>query len=163
MSAAAGKRKVAAPFIVDVSASLLRRNTELSKAARVLYSTMRSLADGKTGAVRIKNRWLKARAIDAEGEMCRCVRLRAMRELVATQGLVTMERERIERVIGCRKRVVLGACHYFVHRQPVPSASRKKQPFLLKSLSSTVEEIDPQFISQHPGGPAIGRVGSILK
>jgi len=52
---------------------------------------------------------------------------------------------------------VLGTCHYFVHRQPVPSANRKKQPFLLKSFSSTVEEIDPQFISQHPGGPCRGR------
>jgi hypothetical protein len=150
VSVAAGTRKVSAPFVVDLSALLLKRNIGLSKVARVLYSTMRSLADGKTGALKIKDRWLKARAIDAAAEMCRCVRLPAMRELVAL-GLVTMERERIERVIAGRKRVVLGVCHYFVHRQAVAPANRKTKPFFLKSISSTVEEIDRQDLSQHPG------------
>jgi hypothetical protein len=139
------------PFIVDVPATLLKRNTELSKAARVLYSTMRSLADGKTGALKIRNRWLKAKAIDAAAEMCRDVRLRAMRELVAL-GLASMERERVERVIKGRKRVVFGITRYFVHRQPAARKKTESKPFLLKSISSTVEKIDSQVFSNPPVG-----------
>lgn len=152
-------RSATRAFIVDVPANLLKRNTEVSKDARDLYSTMRSLADGKTGALRIKRRWLKAKAIDAAAEMCRDVRMRAMRELVAL-GFVTMERERVERVIGGRRRVVMGAVHYIVYRQPVTSKSAKKQPFLLKSISSTVEEIDSQFLSETPSGTVSG--GSVV-
>jgi hypothetical protein len=149
-SVATCRKRGAKAFIVDVPATLLKRNTEATKAARALYSSMRAICEGKTGALRIRGRWLKAKAIDAAAEMCRDVRMRAMRELVAL-GLVTTERERVERVIGGRRRVVLGVVHYFVHRQPVTEKS-KKAPFLLKSIPSTVEEIDSQVFSNPPVG-----------
>lgn len=143
------------PFIVDVDASLLKRNIELTKQARHLYTTMRAISCGRTGALKIRDRWLKATAIDAAAEMCRDVRLRAMRELIAL-GLVTMEHKRVERVIGGRKRVVFDAVHYFVHRQPVAAKNAKKQPFLLESIFSTVEKIDSQISSETPYGPGRG-------
>jgi hypothetical protein len=149
--AATCRRQSTKPFIVDVPATLLKRNTELSKAARVLYSTMRSLADGKTGALKIKDRWLKAKAIDAAAEMCRDVRLCAMRELVAL-GLASMERERVERVIKGRKRAVFGIAHYFVYRQPATRKKPRTKPFLLESISSTVEKIDSQVFPNPPTG-----------
>jgi hypothetical protein len=71
------------------------------------------------------------------------------RELAAL-GLVTVERERVERVIKGRKRVVWGAVHYFVHRQPVTPKNAKNRPILLKSFSSTVEQIDSQSLSNPP-------------
>jgi hypothetical protein len=141
------------PFVVDISASLLKKNSQLglSKQARVLYSTMRALADGKTGALKIKDRWLKAKAIDAAAVMCRDVRMVAMRELQAL-GLVTIDRERVMRVIKGRKRKVFGIARYFVHRQPINEKNLINKPFLLKSVSSTVEEIDSQVLSNPPFG-----------
>jgi hypothetical protein len=44
--------------------------------------------------LKIKGRCLKAKAIDAAADMCRDVRMVAMRDLMAL-GLVTMERERV--------------------------------------------------------------------
>ena len=73
------------PFIVDAPAPMLRRSNELklSKHARHLYMTMRALANGKTGELRIRDRWLRAEYIGREADMCRNVRLQAMRDLVA--------------------------------------------------------------------------------
>ena len=157
------------PFIVDTSAAMLRRNPELSRNSRILYGTMRALADGKTGHLKIpgrkwgqsEDRWLKAAAFDRAAEMCRCVRLKAMRELVA-YGLVTIERERIERFLGGRRRVVLGPCHYTVHRQAVFPKTAKKPKILQESIFSTVEEIDSQYLSKPPGGSA-GLVSPALR
>ncbi len=136
-------------FIVDAPATMLKRNPELSRNARSLYGTMRALADGKTGHLKIKGQWLRASVFDRTAEMCRCVRLRAMRELVA-YGLVSVERERVERFIGGRRRVVLGRCRYTVHRQAVAPKTIKKPRILQESIPSTVEEIDPQYLSTPP-------------
>lgn len=144
------------PFIVDAPAPMLRRSNELklSKHARHLYMTMRALANGKTGELRIRDHWLRADYIDREAEMCRNVRLPAMRELIAA-GFVSVERERVLRLINGRKRFVMGRCHYFVHRNPVNVKASKKPQILLKSLSRTVQERDPQYVSNPPGSTAL--------
>jgi len=77
------------------------------------------LADGKTGDLRIGGRWLKATVFDKGAEMCRAVRMAAMRELIA-EGLVTMNRPRIWRKIGDRTRTVLGKRQYKVFKTPKP-------------------------------------------
>lgn len=140
---------VKGPFIVSLPAPLLKRHPELTKSARSLYQTMMALADGKTGDLRIGARWMKATTIDRAAEMCRDVRLKAMHELQEL-GLVTAERQRIERVIGGRKRVVLGCVHYKVHPHTQSSKSPISTVDLLQSISSTVEEIDSQSVSNPP-------------
>ena len=128
------------PFVVDAPATMLQRNAKLSRNARILYTTMRALANGQTGDLKISGRWLKATAFDHAAEMCRDVRLRCMRELIAL-GFVTVRRERVERIIDGRRRVVMGRARYTVHKNPC---------VLLKSISSTVEEIDSQVFPNPP-------------
>lgn len=110
------------PFIVDMDASILR---ELGKHARALYNALRYMADGKTGELRFRERWYKAKEFDREAKMCERVRLAAMRELVAA-GLVTYSRQRVWRMIDGRLRAVAGRVQYVVHRQPVPLKNRQK-------------------------------------
>ena len=74
-------------FIADVEASLLKKNSRISKHARRLYLTLRGLADGKNGELRIGGRWLRATVFDKAAEMCRDVRMEAMRELIAEGSL----------------------------------------------------------------------------
>jgi len=132
---------------------MLKKHPDLSKNARHLYLAMRALSDGKTGELQIKGRWLKATVIDRRAEMCRDVRMRAMRELIAA-GHVTMERARVCRPIDGRMRSFLGEAHYTVHRDPVPKNRQKAKDSskvgLLKSISSTVVEIDSQFLPETP-------------
>jgi hypothetical protein len=142
-------------FVVDLPAKMLRRNQHLSKNARRLYGAMRALADGRTGELRIGDRWLHAEAIDAAAEMCRDIRMRCMRELVAA-GLVSFERERVHRKVRGRFREVLGRSRYVVHRSPM-ELSREgfvpvqgKARVLLQSISSNVEEIGSQVFSETP-------------
>jgi hypothetical protein len=163
------------PFVVAAPAPMLKRNPTLSKNARNLYMTMWTLADGKTGELRINGRWLQSVVIDRAAEMCRDIRMKCMRELIAL-GLVSFDRERVERFVKGRKRVVLGRTRYCVHRRaqiqhyqqnvtpnreldgsekpndfggPVPKII-KTPNVLLKSISSTVEEIDSQILSVTP-------------
>ena len=167
--------KTKKPFIVDVPASMLKRNPnlQLNKAARNLYTTMRALANGKTGELKINGRWVKATVIDKAAEMCRDLRMRAMRDLVAL-GLVTMERERVKRVIKGRIRVVRSFTKYVVFRSPTTNESAakrkqngntdaKNQPILLQSISSTVVEIDSQFFSETPRGGSPDFSGSAFQ
>jgi hypothetical protein len=141
------------PFVVDARATMLKKHPQLSKHARNLYMTLRALADGKTGELRINGRWLKATVFDRAAEMCRDIRMRSMRELIAL-GLVTLERPRVWRMIGGRMRAVLAEAHYTVHREPVLKNHQKAEGSskvdLLKSISSTVEEIDSQYVSKPP-------------
>jgi hypothetical protein len=74
-------------FIVDVPASLLKRNANLSKNARRLYLTMRGLANGKTGELAIRGCPLDWRYISRQAEMGRDAWQRGVRELIAA-GLV---------------------------------------------------------------------------
>jgi hypothetical protein len=138
--------------------------------------TMRALADYKTGELRINGRWIRAAAIESAAEFCRDIRLRGMRELVAI-GLVTYDFERVVRFIGGRRRVVRGRTRYVVHKEaitPNSGSSTAQNPnvlggsvreiiekprILLKSISSTVEEIDSQDLSEAPTGGDAGRIG----
>lgn len=158
------------PFIVDAPAPMLKRNDQLSKNARNLYMTMGALADGRNGELKINGRWIPAKAIDSAAEMCRDVRMRCMREL-RDAGLVTFDRERVPRIIGGRKRVVAGRSRYVVHKTLVKAKptdsfnentrvsgymlqkSSVKPRILLKSISSTVQKIDPQGFSNPPYEP----------
>ena len=150
-------------FIVDAPAKMLRRNEHLSKNARRLYLSMRALANGKTGELKVNGRWLRAKAFDAAAEMCRDVRLTAMRELVAA-GLVTYDFEMAVRFIGGRRRAVRSRARYTVHRTAqkpnVLGGSRpqivEKPCILLKSIFSTVEKIDSQVFSEAPTGGGSG-------
>jgi hypothetical protein len=148
------------PFVVDAPAPMLKKHAQLTKHARTLYMTLRALADGVTGELRINGRWLKATVFDRAAEMCRDIRMRSMRELIAL-GLVTLERRRVWRVLGGRMRSVLGEARYTVHREPVPKnhqkANKSSKVDLLKSIPSTVEEIDSQYLSNPPLG-----AGSVL-
>jgi hypothetical protein len=150
-------------FVVDVSAKMLRRNDQLSKNARHLYVTLRALADGKTGELKINGRWLRAKAFDAAAEICRDLRLAAMRELIDA-GLVTRDFEMAVRFIGGRRRAVRSRSQYTVYRtaqKPNDSGGAdpqivEKPCILLKSISSTVEEIDSQVFPEAPTGGGSG-------
>jgi hypothetical protein len=134
------------PFICDVPAKMLKRSTQLSRAARTLYVTMRALANGTTGELAIRGNPLDWRFISKQAEIGRFTWLKAVKELVAA-GYVTVERERLYNYKGGRKRTVLGRAHYFVHRQP---RTIKKPLFVLKSDSCTVHQPDPQISSETP-------------
>jgi hypothetical protein len=141
------------PFIVDAPATMLKRNAGISRNARNLYGTLRALADGKTGELRIGGRWLKATAFDRAAEMGRNTRLPAMRELVAA-GLVTAKRTRVWQKMDGRMRAVAGPTEYTVHREPAPKIHQKtrhsSKVHLQKSIFSTVQEMDPQVLSNPP-------------
>ena len=152
------------PFVVDCPAPMLKKNAQLSKHARTLYMTLRALADGITGELRINGHWLKATVFDRAAEMCRDIRMAAMRELIAL-GLVTVKRPRVWRVLGGRMRSVLAEAQYTVHREPVlknlqkPKDSSKVD--LQQSISSTVEEIDSQYVPVTPKPYAAGGVSGL--
>ncbi len=152
------------PFIVDTSATMLKKNELLSRNARQLYLTMRALADGKTGELRIGGRWLKATVFDRAAEMCKNTRLPAMRELIAS-GFVTLDRPRIWRTIGGRMRAVAGRPEYTVHRKPVPKNHRKanhsSKVHLQESISSTVQEMNSQVLPNPPFSPGVVVSGGI--
>lgn len=148
------------PFIVDIDSSVVR---ELSRHADHLYHALRRLADGKSGELRIGGRWLKATRFDKEAKMCRDTRLPAMREL-RDKGLVTVERPRVHRTIDGRVRAVAGGVHYTVHRQPVDlrdhhKAKDSSKVDLQKSVSTTIVNTDPQFLSNPPSTAGAGSVG----
>lgn len=143
-----GLPKAKAPFIVDMPAKMLKRNSGISKAARNLYSTMRALANGRTGELAIRGTPLDWQYIRRQAEICRNLWLRALKELTGA-GLVSCTRERVEIFKDGRKRVVLGRARYFVEKRPKPV---KKPRILLKSLSCTVQERDPQISSETPRG-----------
>lgn len=164
------------PFIVDAPAPMLKRNEQLSKNARRLYLTMRALANGQTGELKINGKWLRAATIDSAAEMCRDVRMESMRELIAL-GLVTAYRERVLRFVGGRLRSVLGKVHYIVYREAItpeqsdasvtnhaisgdaPRKITENPNILQQSISSTVEEIDSQDLSNPPTTVGLGSVG----
>jgi len=66
-----------------------------------------------------------------------------------------MERERVTRIIGGRKRVVLGSVRYLVQRSPVAREIAKTRPFLLQSFSSTVEKIAHNTYQKHLSAPML--------
>jgi hypothetical protein len=134
------------PFICDISAGLLKQSTELSRGARMLYITMRALANGKTGELAIRGNPLDWKFIAQRAEICRDLWQRFSRELRAS-GYVTCVRERVEQYRDGRKRIVLGRARYFVHRQP---KTVKKPSILLMPDSSTVEESGTQISSKTP-------------
>jgi hypothetical protein len=149
-----------APFVVDARAAMLKKHPALSKHARNLYMTMRALADGKTGELRWKNgQWIKATVFDRQAEMCRVVRLPAMRELIDA-GLVSLNRPRIWRIIGGRRRAVMGESQYTVFRDPKPENDRKSNDSskvcLQESVSRTVQETDRQIFPEAPSGTSMG-------
>jgi len=148
-------------FIVDMDASVLRK---LGKHARALYNAFRYMADGKSGELRFRELWYKAKEFDREAKMCERVRLAAMREHVAA-GLVTVTRPRVCRIIGGRLRAVAGSVHYVVHRQPVPLKSRQKtrdssKLRLQNCIPGSLLEMQSQIVSNPPpyatgGGSAL--------
>lgn len=154
----------AKPFIVDMNASLFKEHPQLSRNAQHLYMIMRFLADGKTGELRHKDRtWMKATYIQKKAGMCRDVRLSAMRVLIRV-GLVTMNRLRLRRTIGDRIRVFLGRAEYRVYKAPTPQTDQKPNDSskvgVLRSISSTVEEIDSQYFPETPIGASGSGLGS---
>jgi hypothetical protein len=134
------------PFVCDVPAKMLRRSKVLSKGARLLYGTMRGLANGRTGELAIRGNLLDWKFIAREAEIGRDQWQRLIRELLAS-GYVTRERERVEHFKSGRRRLVLGRARYFVHKQP---KSLKKPSILLVPYSPTVEESGTQVFSETP-------------
>jgi hypothetical protein len=120
-----GKKKRKPFFVREIDASLLGRNSGLSKNARHLHLILRKLADAKTGEVRIGVHWYSPREIEREAEMHRNTRNKAMRELIAA-GLARRERPRHaitadERLTGKpRKHVVWAEAQYYVSPIPRP-------------------------------------------
>ena len=145
------KAKHRKSFVVDMDGALMRRHAQLTCGARSLYSTLRALADAKTGRLAVNGRPLDWKFICREAEISRCTWLKRFKELV-TAELAGSERPRVLRVIKGRKRVVLGRACYFVRRQAIAPEIAENQPNLLKSTSSTVEEVDPQISSNHQSG-----------
>lgn len=133
------------PFICDIPARLLTRNTELSRGARMLYVAMRGLANGKTGELAIRGNPLDGKFIARKAEIGRDLWQQLLKELLAA-GYVTRQRERVAHYKGGRKRIVLGRARYFVYKQP---KTIKKPIILLMPDSSTVEESGTQIIQKH--------------
>jgi hypothetical protein len=113
------------PYIVrEIDSRMLRKNPNLSKGARMLWLTMLSMADAKTGELRHREHWYCGKEIDRRAEISDRTRQQQIKELVRV-GLVRMERERTEgmltdRLTG-RKRWrsgVLGEVHYTVFKSP---------------------------------------------
>ena len=129
---------------------MLRRNIKLSKGARNLYTAMLSLADAKTGELRRHNHWFDGRYIDREAEICHVLRKRFMRELTLA-GLVRMERIRVVRVIGRRKREVLGPTHYTVFRSStVNSVNRSRNLLANQSVTHHTVSCSERFFRPGP-------------
>jgi hypothetical protein len=159
--AATCSKETAKSFIVDVPASLLKRNAKLSRDARRLYLTMRGLANGKTGELAIRRCPLDWRYISRQAEMGRDAWQRAVRELIAA-GFVVRKRERVTIYRGGRRRVVLGRALYFVHRQAraaKPAKTEKDSRILLIPGFSTVEESGTQISSETPRSERLGSDG----
>jgi hypothetical protein len=153
------KTKHRKSFIVDIDGALMQRHAQLSRGARALYSTLRALADGKTGKLAVNDRPLDWHYICRQAEISRCTWLKRFKELVVA-GLAGSERRRVLRVIKGRKRVVLGRACYFVRRQAIAPEITENQPNLLKSTFSTVEEVDPQINQNHQQGCVARSVSS---
>jgi hypothetical protein len=153
------------PFIVDITASLLKRNVALTKGARGLYATMRALADGHTGELSINGHPLDQAYICREAEIGRYSWLKYIPEL-RDAGLVWVHRERVLVVKGGRRREVFGRAHYFVRRQADAGKTVEKPSILLKSDSRTVRESDSQISQLHletsPRGVGVGSGSEFL-
>ncbi len=147
------------PFICDVPATMLKRSAKLSRGARLLYLTMRSLANGKTGELAIRGNPLDWRYISKQAEMCRNVWQRCLKELILA-GHVTRDHEIVEHYKDGRKRMVWGRARYFAHRQP---KTIEVPTILPMPLSCTVEGKGTQISSESPycpdhnRSPMIGR------
>jgi hypothetical protein len=122
-----GKR----PFIVrEISAEMLRKHPHLSKGARMLWLTMKSMADHRTGELRHRSHWYTGKEIDMRAEISMRRRKDLMKELVDA-GFVHWERERLTRYVKDRltghqrMRSVLGRTRYSIvkhpHKQSIPS------------------------------------------
>jgi hypothetical protein len=112
------------PFIVrEIDARMLRKHPEVSKNARMLWVTMLSMADAKTGGLRHRDHWYSGEEIDSRAEISRFKRKPLMQELVLA-GYVHWERERIRRVLKdrltgrLRMRCVSGRTKYFISKSP---------------------------------------------
>jgi len=147
-------KETAKLFMVDIPASLLKRNAKLSRDARRLYLTMRGLANGKTGELAIRGCPLDWRYISRQAEMGRDAWQRAVKELIVA-GLVVRKRDRVTTYRDDRRRVVLGRARYFVHREARAgqrAKSAKNSRILLVPGFSTVEESGTQISSNTPIG-----------
>ena len=113
------------PFIVrEIDARMLRKHPEVSKGARMLWLTMLSMANAKTGELRHREHWYCGKEIDRRAEISDRTRQQQMKELVRF-GLVRMEQERREGVLtdrlsGCKRwrKGVFGETHYTVFKSP---------------------------------------------
>ena len=112
------------PFIVrEIDSRMLRKNPDLSKGARMLWGTMLSMADAKTGELRHRDHWYSGIEIDMRAELSHVTRKLLMQEL-ALAGYVHWERDRIKRVLKdrltghLRMRCVSGRTKYFVSKSP---------------------------------------------
>jgi hypothetical protein len=132
-------------FVCDIDAPMLKKHPAVSKAARNLWSTMRALADGKTGELTIKKNPLNWKAICRQAEIGRDTWQRLLKELLA-HGLVTRTREIVEHYKGGRRRMVWGRARYFVHKRP---KSIKSSMFLPMPDSPAAEESGTQIIQKH--------------
>jgi hypothetical protein len=143
-------------FVVDMPARTLKKMPGLSKNARRLYGAMRALANGRTGELAIRSNPLDWRYIARQAEMGRDVWQHSLNELMAV-GLASRERETVTIYKSGRRRVVWGACHYFVYRQPKTT----KKPYILPMPdSSAAEESGTQVFSETPTSARLGSAGS---
>jgi hypothetical protein len=110
-------------IVREISADMLRKHPQLSKEARMLWLTMKSMADHRTGELRHRQHWFAGREIDARAEISTRKRKDLMKELVKA-GLTRWERERVTRCLKDRftgrqrLRTVLGHTHYFIIKNP---------------------------------------------
>ncbi len=142
-------------YTFEMPSPMAKRNPDVSKHARKLWTAMSALGDRKTGELAIRGNPLDRKYICREAEIGRYTWLRAIKELIK-KGWASCVRERVEHWKDGRKRIVLGRAHYFVHREP---QTVKSPMILLKSDSPTVGEPDPQSISKTPYSDC-GRRGS---
>jgi hypothetical protein len=123
------------PFVVRETADwLLSRQDWVSDGARHLYLTLRTLADHKTGELRIPGKnWIKLRTIEKKAGISHNTRKKYMRELIALNA-IRVDREYVDRKIDGRELKVLGDAQVTLlqlknpHLQTNPANQKTESP-----------------------------------
>lgn len=103
-----GRKSGRKHFVIHSAAWLDQHQPWISDGARQLYKTLVSLADARSGRLFIAGRgWIPLRAIERTAGICDETRKKRMRELT-NLGAIKCHRDSVTRVIGGRKRWVLG-------------------------------------------------------
>jgi hypothetical protein len=143
------------PFVVRETADwLLSRQDWISDGARHLYLTLRTLADHKTGELRIPGKnWIKLRTIEKKAGISHNTRKKYMRELIVLNA-IRVDREYVDRKIDGRELKVLGESQVTLLQLKNPHLPTN--PGNQKTESPPAAQVPPTDQSKKPHEQAAG-------